>query len=115
MAAPRNAAAYAVLFREAFRGAGLEPSDSIATCSDHEGAIRKGLRQLEQTVVGCGRHAVQHPPKHVIPPFRAKAGKKAVPASASDDDGSSSSSESGASSEHEPVAPVALQKDERQA
>ncbi|CAE8595608.1 unnamed protein product, partial [Polarella glacialis] len=70
--APRTGEACQRAFAAALAGAGLELSDLVRSLSDHEGAIRKGLRDLGPASVGCGTHAFQLCPKHGLPPLREK-------------------------------------------
>jgi hypothetical protein len=55
--APRTGEAYHGAFVEALEAVGLEATDVLAGLSDHEGAVRKGLRLLGVPLVGCGCHA----------------------------------------------------------
>ena len=59
MPAPRSGEAYHAAFTEALERVGLTPADLVAGLSDHEGAVRKGLRLLGAPLVGCGCHAIQ--------------------------------------------------------
>ncbi|CAE8603292.1 unnamed protein product, partial [Polarella glacialis] len=81
--APRTGEAYQQAFAAALAGAGLELSDLVCSLSDHEGAIRKGLRDLGPASVGCGTHAFQLCPKHGLPPLREE--NQGAPAAASDE------------------------------
>ena len=62
--------------RQALAVAGLEKADIVAGVSDHEGAVRKGLRLLGVPLVGCGCHAVQLAPKHLLPQRPARAARE---------------------------------------
>ena len=53
---------------------GLTPDDIIASLSDHEGAVRRGLVLLGGNSVGCGCHAMQLAVKHALPPTEATKG-----------------------------------------
>jgi hypothetical protein len=55
--ASRTGEAYRDAFARALAAVGLETADVIAGLSDHEGAVRKGLRLLGVPLVGCGCHA----------------------------------------------------------
>ena len=75
---------------------GLSTSDLIGACSDHESAIRAGLRGLECALIGCGAHAIQLAIKHAVPPLRpprkaAKRQQRGTSSSSSSDTSSSSS------------------------
>ena len=89
--APRNGEAYCKAFGDGLAKVGLDAKDLTAGVSDHEGALRKGLRLLGVPLVGCGCHTLQLVVKHVLPPLRPR--KQPRPAAASDE-GSSSSSDS---------------------
>ena len=114
MKGPRTGSAYANEFKKAPSEVELVPEDLVSTNSDHEGAVRKGLREMRGTSqgegagvpsVGCACHAFQLPVKHVIPPLKPKSQKDApadakdAPATASDDDSTSSSDASNAASD----------------
>jgi hypothetical protein len=103
--APRTGEAYQQAFAAALAGAGLELSDLVCSLSDHEGAIRKGLRDLGPASVGCGTHAFQLCPKHGLPPLREK--NQGAPAAASDESSDSDSSSSSSSSSDPAAAPAA--------
>ena len=55
MPAPRTGEAYADAFRKALAQVGLVEADVLAGVSDHEGAVRKGLRPLQAPCAGPGR------------------------------------------------------------
>jgi hypothetical protein len=104
--APRTGEAYQQAFAAALAESGLELSDIVCSLSDHEGAIRKGLRDLGPASVGCGTHAFQLCPKHGLPPLREK--NQGAPAAASDESSDSdSSSSSSSSSDSAAAAPAA--------
>ena len=65
----RNGEHYKAAYKLALAAVGLEVSDLLCSVSDHEGAVRKGLRLLGSPSVGCGCHAIQLGPKHVLPQF----------------------------------------------
>ena len=70
----------------------------VAGVSDHEGALRKGLRVMGVDYLGCACHALQLPMKHILPALRKR--KRASSSS-------SSSKSSSTSSIHEPPSPEA--------
>ena len=51
---------------------GLSVEDLACTLSDHEKAIRKGLRSLQCLQVGCGQHGLQLAVKHCTPALRQR-------------------------------------------
>ncbi len=100
LGAPRTGERYAEAFRSVLGTVGLVATDLLAGVSDHEGAIRKGLRLLSDLpLVGCGCHGLQLAPKHVLPdPRKRKAADVEAPAPAVASDAESSSARSSGSS-----------------
>ena len=94
MPKPRTHKEYHAAFVEALANVGLTSGDLICTVSDHEGAIRKGLRLLDVPSVGCGCHAFQLPVKHIVPPLKKKGDADVITASDSESEGSSSAADS---------------------
>ena len=108
--APRTGERYKQWFTEALAAVGLTTDDLLCTMSDHESALRCGLRLLGKPTVGCSCHAIQLGCKHALPSLRSNKKKKnKVPAGSddssesSDSDTSSSSSSDSSSSEESEV------------
>ena len=72
MMGSRNGEAYRDLMLKALETVGLQPEDLLGGVSDHEGAIRRGIRLLGIPGIGCGCHAVQLIAEHSLPPFKKK-------------------------------------------
>ena len=71
MTPPRNGAKYADMLGQALDKVGLTPEHLVAAVSDHEGAIRVGMRSLCQDgAIGCGCHLTQLLFKHALPSRR---------------------------------------------
>ena len=109
---------YTELFKKALESVELTPEHIQASVSDHEGAIRKGLRGLGAPLIGCGCHCLQLCCKHALPDLKERTKKRKSAAAKLDSDSSSSdtsdessSSSSSSSSEAEvaekkaPMAP----------
>lgn len=77
--------------------AGLSEEDVYVSLSDHEPAVRAGLRTLGMPGIGCGCHAIQLSVKHSLPALRQKRPQMA---SDSESDSGSSTSSSSTSSSH---------------
>ncbi|CAK9021103.1 Putative cytochrome P450 120, partial [Durusdinium trenchii] len=116
--APRTGDRYTELFKKALESVELTPEHIQASVSDHEGAIRKGLRGLGAPLIGCGCHCLQLCCKHALPDLKERTKKRKSAAAKLDSDSSSSdtsdessSSSSSSSSEAEvaekkaPMAP----------
>ena len=88
---PRNWAKYKEVTFKLLADIGVQPDDVWVAVSDHEGAIRKGLRMSGFQMLGCCCHGLQLPIKHVIP---SKRPKKSERSKIHDDSSSSSSSSS---------------------
>jgi len=115
LGAPRNGERYRDAMLEALRLGGLTADDVLIGLSDHEGAVRRGMRlllgattdlKIGHNLVGCGCHAFQLAPKHGLPPLRPKkkasqSAMAAAEASDEDDDGGSSDGSGSDQSEEE--------------
>ena len=56
---------------------GLVPQqNTVAFAADHDGTLRLAIKSLGFVVLGCGCHALQLQPRHVLPPLKDKSKKK---------------------------------------
>ena len=90
MGSQRRGEEYRDCFQAALHWADIEvKGEMLCGLSDHEGAVRRGLRLLGLPLVGCACHALQLAPMHGLPPLRP-ATKPLVAKVASDDESSDS-------------------------
>ena len=101
----RDGKLYYEVTMEALRKVGLTPAHLVAALSDHEGAVRSGMRMLGTNAVGCGCHAFQLSIKHALPPRRGRYAANTSSSSASTSSSPSSSS-SGSAASPAPAAPA---------
>ena len=87
---PRTGELYRDIMLEAMSRFGIEKRHLVAGLSDHEGAVRRGIRFLATNSVGCGCHALQLCVKHAVP---SRGRRHGVASSSSSSNSSSSISE----------------------
>ena len=65
--------AYVETLRPVLAEHDLHPSNDVtAHIADHDVTQRKALKQMGFVLLGCACHGLQLPPRHVLPPLRAK-------------------------------------------
>eukprot|EP00435_Cladocopium_sp_Y103_P070977 s934_g36.t1 len=91
---PRTGKRYHELFKESLEKVGLLPQHLVSAVSDHESAVRLGMKLLcPETAIGCGCHFTQLLFKHSFPTKRQCSGTDSSSESESSSSSSSSSEE----------------------
>ena len=92
---------YAESLNKILKDVGVALTDLVAVVSDHDGSLRKAIRNdLQLPAIGCQCHALQLPLKHVLPPLTIAAAAIAAAESSAEE----SASEDAAAAADAPAA-----------
>ena len=99
---PRDTQCYKAFFEESLKRVSVSIKEFIICgVSDHEGAIRAGLRAAGVPQAGCSCHGIQLTARRALPPLKTKV--QAAPLEGSDDSDSDDSSDTSSESDKEDI------------